>query len=224
MSAGDPAGSGTSPGPESAPPDQTPRTIPVAWMVAAALGFVLMLAAVAAIGLTRRAAPVSKSTGVVGLGTLGNPFAVGPGPSNNTAAQANLQTALTGADTYYVANNQSYSGLDSPSSTVSDIAQIDTGLSYIKPPAPSTDPSKISIAYSGNGGWVVLTAYATDTHDCWAIVDLKKTPAMKVAGLRADAMPGTYYAVKRSSPALVCVASRGLRPDSKPVQGGFPSG
>ena len=28
--------------------------------------------------------------------------------ANNTAAQANLQTALTGADTYYTSNNQTY--------------------------------------------------------------------------------------------------------------------
>jgi type II secretory pathway pseudopilin PulG len=31
--------------------------------------------------------------------------------ANNTAPQANLQTALTGADTFYTSNNQTYAGL-----------------------------------------------------------------------------------------------------------------
>ena len=31
--------------------------------------------------------------------------------ANNTAAQANLQTALTGTDTYYTTSSQTYSGI-----------------------------------------------------------------------------------------------------------------
>jgi type IV pilus assembly protein PilA len=51
--------------------------------------------------------------------------------ANNTAAQANLQTALTGADTFYTSNNQTYSNLMGGSASgVSTITAIDTGLTY----------------------------------------------------------------------------------------------
>src|ERR1700682_630485 len=50
--------------------------------------------------------------------------------ANNTASQANLQTALTGADTYYTAANQTYTGIYA-GTTVSNIFQIDTGLSFV---------------------------------------------------------------------------------------------
>jgi len=51
--------------------------------------------------------------------------------ANNTAAQANLQTALTGADTYYTSNNQTYTGLYAGGTGVSGITAIDTGLTYV---------------------------------------------------------------------------------------------
>ena len=51
--------------------------------------------------------------------------------ANNTASQANLQTALTGADTFYTANNQTYSNIMTFSTGVSTITAIDTGLSFV---------------------------------------------------------------------------------------------
>ncbi|MHB1973579.1 MAG: prepilin-type N-terminal cleavage/methylation domain-containing protein, partial [Acidimicrobiales bacterium] len=50
--------------------------------------------------------------------------------ATNTAASSNLQTALTGAETYYTTNNGSYSGITSSTSSVSNIAQEGTGLKY----------------------------------------------------------------------------------------------
>jgi type II secretory pathway pseudopilin PulG len=49
--------------------------------------------------------------------------------ANNTAAQSNLQTVLTGAKTYYEQANQTYSGVFG-SSTYSNITQVDTGLKF----------------------------------------------------------------------------------------------
>ena len=46
--------------------------------------------------------------------------------ANNTASQANLQTALTGADTFYTANNQTYSNIMTSGAGVSTITAIDT--------------------------------------------------------------------------------------------------
>ena len=51
--------------------------------------------------------------------------------ANNTASQANLQTALTGADTFYTANNQTYSNIMTSGAGVSTITAIDTGLSFV---------------------------------------------------------------------------------------------
>src|SRR5271163_3896356 len=59
--------------------------------------------------------------------------------ANNTSAQANLQTALTGADTYYTNANQTYSGIFVASTTVSDLSAIDVGLTFVSG-ASSTGP------------------------------------------------------------------------------------
>ncbi len=49
--------------------------------------------------------------------------------ATNTAASSNLQTALTGAETYYTTNNGSYSGILN-GTAVSNITQEGTGLKY----------------------------------------------------------------------------------------------
>ena len=69
--------------------------------------------------------------------------------ANNTSAQANLQTALTGSDTYYTLSSQSYSGIMTPGQGVSTVTQIDTGLTFI-PDAASTGPNAISIHVLGS--------------------------------------------------------------------------
>src|ERR1700683_1774092 len=52
--------------------------------------------------------------------------------ANNTAAQANLQTARTGTDTFYPNANQTYSGIDMGTNpNVSDISQIDVGVTFV---------------------------------------------------------------------------------------------
>ena len=86
--------------------------------------------------------------------------------ANNTAAQANLQTALTGADTYYTSANQSYSFIDSSQATVSNISAIDTGLTYVSA-AASTKANQISVLAKGNLGYLILTAWSPGTKDCW---------------------------------------------------------
>jgi type IV pilus assembly protein PilA len=70
--------------------------------------------------------------------------------ANNTAAQANLQTALTGADTFYTNANQTYSGIYVAAPTYdSDLSAIDTGLSFVSG-SNSTGPSSISLWTNGN--------------------------------------------------------------------------
>jgi type IV pilus assembly protein PilA len=129
--------------------------------------------------------------------------------ANNTAAQANLQTALTGADTFYTNNNQSYAGLYGGTG-VSTITAIDTGLTYYTGGA-TTKSNQISVLTGGNGGWVILASYAPGTKDCWVIVDIKT--AVSTAPITnmpaADLATGTYYGVVRNTSAT-CSASTGL--------------
>jgi type IV pilus assembly protein PilA len=148
--------------------------------------------------------------------------------ANNTAAQANLQTALTGADTFYTSNNQSYSGLyygGTGTPTVSTITAIDTGLTYLSGSA-STKSNSISINASGTAGWVVLAAWAPGTKDCWVILDQKSTQAAAgVAGNTTYLAPGTYYGVIKSTTTSTCKAGTATAvPTATWSQTGFPHG
>src|ERR1700685_4680384 len=51
--------------------------------------------------------------------------------ANGTAAQSNLNNALTGVKTYYTDSNQSYAGLMIANTGTSDLSQIGTGLQYV---------------------------------------------------------------------------------------------
>jgi len=87
--------------------------------------------------------------------------------ANDTAAQSNLQTALTGAKTYYTENNQTYTGV------YGGFAAIDTGLSEVSGGAAnvaSTGPHVMSID-SASGSEIVITALANGTNNCWGIID-----------------------------------------------------
>jgi type IV pilus assembly protein PilA len=144
--------------------------------------------------------------------------------ANNTAAQANLQTALTGADTFYTANNQTYAGLYGGIG-VSTITAIDTGLTYVSGSA-STKSNSISINASGAAGWVVLAAWAPGTKDCWVILDQKSTQASAgVAGNTTYLAPGTYYGVIKSTTTASCSAGTSMSvPAANWSQTGFPHG
>jgi hypothetical protein len=139
-------------------------------------------------------------------------------------AQANLQTALTGADTFYTANNQTYAGLYGGIG-VSTITAIDTGLTYVSGSA-STKSNSISINALGSAGWVVLAAWAPGTKDCWVILDQKSTQASAgVAGNTTYLAPGTYYGVIKSTTTASCSAGTSMSvPAANWSQTGFPHG
>jgi type IV pilus assembly protein PilA len=144
--------------------------------------------------------------------------------ANNTAAQANLQTALTGADTFYTANNQTYSNLYFAAAGVSSISSIDTGLTYQSATATSKS-NVISIAYSGAAGWLLLAAWAPGTKDCWVIDDQKATQASTgIAGNTTNLGPGTYYGVIKNTTTSKCAAATGMTGITGWQSTGFPTG
>jgi len=124
--------------------------------------------------------------------------------ANNTAAQADLKTALTGADTYFMtAGGQSYSYVDSSSGGTSTISSVGTGLTYVSG-SSSFGPHVISVSVSNGGNALVLTALAHGSSDCWGILDLKA--AVSVTNFTGETTPGTYYFVSKPSSASTCDA------------------
>lgn len=127
--------------------------------------------------------------------------------ANNTAAQADLKTALTGADTFFTtAGSQSYAFLDSSGGGTSTITSIGTGIVYVSgntAGASSTGPHVVSLYVPSGGSAVVLTALAKGSLDCWGIVDIKSTLG---SVLDHEQAVGTYYFVVRNSTATSCIA------------------
>ena len=117
--------------------------------------------------------------------------------ANGTAAQSNLQTALTGGDTYFTDNNQSYSGIMTAGGSTSDLSQIDTGLTYL-----STSGAGVSKA-TNQIGWetaadfnsIAFWAYAPGQDRCYAVVDVKATGSVpaSVTGLPTPTPTSTFY-------------------------------
>jgi type IV pilus assembly protein PilA len=144
--------------------------------------------------------------------------------ANNTAAQANLQTALTGADTFYTNSNQTYSGIYmSGQPGVSTISQIDTGLTYISGTTATSKSNTISIKASGALGYLILAAFAPGTKDCWIVVDQKATQATAVI-TGVPLATGTYYGVIKNG-ANPCAAAAGMTvPTQTFSTTGFPTG
>jgi type IV pilus assembly protein PilA len=145
--------------------------------------------------------------------------------ANNTAAQANLQTALTGADTFYTNAKQSYSGIFMTGQSVSDLSGIDAGLTFVTG-GPSTGPGSVSLFTAQNGGKGVLglAAWSRGTKECWFILDIKSNQTNAIWG---ETMPGTYYGLSRTLTQATCYAGTGTTWDTTAPTlqtSGFPRG
>ncbi len=140
--------------------------------------------------------------------------------ANNTAAQSNLQNALTGAKVYFTDSGQTYNGLLTPSASTSDIQQIGTGLSYISTAAGNSSSAHlISVHSSADGSALVLAAWASGSGDCWYLVDDTSSVAETIGGTTFPA-PGTYYD-GHAEAVTACLAGSGLPAIGKFVQTGF---
>ncbi len=128
--------------------------------------------------------------------------------ANSTAAQSNLQNALTGAKTYFTDNNQSYTGLTSTGGITSDIQQIGTGLSGFNSPSgtASTASNDISWSVGNSGSSLALTAWAPGANECWGIVDVTGSGSTAMDGVTSSTAVGTYYFVTQGSTASACKA------------------
>jgi type IV pilus assembly protein PilA len=145
--------------------------------------------------------------------------------SSNTAAQADLKTALTGADTYFMsAGSQSYAYLDSSAGGTSTISSVGTGLTYVSGSGSansSSGPQVISVYVPSGGNALVLTALAHGTLDCWGILDIK-TPLS--SALDNEKATGTYYFVVPAAGASACNA-QSVSPSPANISGTtFPHG
>jgi type IV pilus assembly protein PilA len=150
--------------------------------------------------------------------------------ANNSAAQSNLETALTGADTYYTSVNQTFSGILSSSSTASTLTQIDTGLTYLDS-QPSTGVRSISLRVLGSatpyGSVIEFTAYSPGTNDCWGILDVKNAQGSSSNAriVFGASRPGTYFFIEQKGIATAsnCDASN-TQNLGQVSTSGFPAG
>ncbi len=144
--------------------------------------------------------------------------------ANNTAAQANLQTALTGTNTYYTTSSQTYSGIDvGTNPQVSDISQIDVGLTFVSG-TNSTQSNVVSLTTNGNAGALGMAVFSKGTRDCWYVLDLKAT---QTAAVWTETAPGTYYGVVTKTTAGACTAGTTGTFAAGPATmqtGGYPAG
>ena len=121
--------------------------------------------------------------------------------ATNTSAQANLKTALAGADTFFTTV-----GGQSSAAGTSTISSIGTGLTYVSgstAAAASSGAQVISLYVASSGNAIVLTALAHGSLDCWGILDIKSPLA---SGLFNETATGTYYFVVKSSSMSTCIA------------------
>ena len=150
--------------------------------------------------------------------------------ASDTAAQANLQTALTSSKAYFseASASQSYSGILVANTKVSTVSQITSALTYYSG-SNSTGLNTVSLSTAGAGAAnaLELTAWAPGTHNCWIVVDLNSPQA--APGVLGETRIGTYYAVDMAVPASSCIAGTNTAFTSWPASvvagsGGFPPG
>jgi hypothetical protein len=143
----------------------------------------------------------STSTGAPSSTTTG-----GGSGKQDTDAESNLQTALTGADTFFTYANQSYTGIMG-GTQYSSITEIDTGLSYVGASTTSINPSTISIRESA-GLVVEMTAYAPSSGICYGILDIKgPTDTPVFPEYPETTANGTYYFSNQQGSSGYCTAT-----------------
>lgn len=141
--------------------------------------------------------------------------------ANDTAAQANLQTAVTGAHTYYTNANQSFVNMLNPSAaTASTLTQIDTGLSYAYS-GPSINQHVVSVWINSAGTVVVFESFAAGSNNCWGVIDKTTDGSTTWDGVPTTG-EGEYYFVVQNTTATNCNAVNALTA-SKYSSTGFPT-
>ena len=138
--------------------------------------------------------------------------------ATNTAASSNLQTALTGAETYYTTNNGSYSGLLT-GTAVSNITQEGTGLSYVT--TNSTASGVVSVYQPTNDSSDVALAAWNGSTRCYIIAAEKTTGGLLSIG--APGKVGTYYGWYAAATNAKCTADASPAVTNFQNTGGFPA-
>ncbi|HVC24405.1 MAG TPA: prepilin-type N-terminal cleavage/methylation domain-containing protein [Acidimicrobiales bacterium] len=144
--------------------------------------------------------------------------------ATNTAVTSNLQTALTGADTYYTQNNGTYTSLIG-STSVSDISKEGTGLTYVSN-AASTGNKVISVDVVDSSD-LFLAAW-NGSNRCYAIADQKSTGGLGITGYTGT---DTYYGWYPATTSAACTAAGAKagvsttagKPGAWTNTGGFPA-
>jgi hypothetical protein len=141
------------------------------------------------------------------LGGSGRPSTTTGTPgTHDTAAESNLQTALIGADTFYVSANGTYSGIMG-GTAYSSITTIGTGLVFVGASTASTASNVISLRTSG-GEVVEMTVYSAGSGACLGVLDVTSPlNAPFFADYPQTGAVKTYYFSSQQSSAGNCKAT-----------------
>jgi hypothetical protein len=180
------------PRPEGSPSDVAkPRNHRSQVLILVAGGAALIVIAVVILIVTLAGSGKSSTAGSLG--------------THDTAAESNLQTALTGADTFYSAN-ATYNGIMG-GTTYTPITAISTGLVFVGASTASTASDMISVRESGDEV-VEMTAYSAFSGACLGVLDI--TSALNApffASYPQTAAVKTYYFSSPQSRAGDCKAT-----------------
>ncbi len=124
--------------------------------------------------------------------------------ATNTAASSNLQTALTGAETYYTTNSGSYSGILN-GTAVSNITQEGTGLTYTSGASSVSSASGVINVDYVSASNIVMAAW-NGSDRCYVIAAEKTTGGLT----GVPATPDTYYAWYSAPKSSECSAAGAL--------------
>jgi len=85
--------------------------------------------------------------------------------ANNTAAESNIETAFTAANSYYTTNNQTFTGFNA--TTFNTLGAGVVGVS-----GAASGPGQVSVAPTAGGSGLVLVTLAKGSGWCYGVVDM----------------------------------------------------
>ena len=113
----------------------------------------------------------------------------------DTAAQAKVLAAMTGAGIFYRSNDESYEGVEGGEQLragVPAITHIHRSATFVPGYQAPTEPGMVSM-HAASESVLVLTAYSNETETCWGVLSVsRKQDRPYFSGFPSTAEVGTF--------------------------------
>jgi type IV pilus assembly protein PilA len=136
--------------------------------------------------------------------------------AGDTAAESNLQSALTNAKSYYLTNQDTYASIEA------NWAGLDSGLTGVTGTAAATTAQMVSV--SGTSSQVALVDYSQQTSRCWGILDdtATDTGTANILDVPPADFPATvFFYYPATTGGANCTASTAIADPATPGTGGL---